>query len=86
MSSIGEVYRGGTMNNIAIQLNLQIDGKGESTGSAESFGSYTIGQEETHDWTGALAINSLYLNRVIYVIVYANNQIQARTAALVPMS
>lgn len=86
MSSIGEVYRGGTMNNIAIQLNLQIDGKGESAGSAESFGSYTIGQEETHDWTGALAINSLYLNRVIYVIVYANNQIQARTAALVPMS
>lgn len=83
MSSMGEVYRGGTANYIAWQLRTSSDyTTGSQIGGDEIATEYTIGEEEEKTWTYNTNFPSGY--NTLYVFVFANQQKVAQTAVLIP--
>ncbi len=84
MSSMGEIYRGGTARNIAWQLRTDRDyTSGQQVGGDDITAEYAIGEEEEKTWTYNTRFPSGY--RTLYVFVFADQVKMAQTAVLIPM-
>lgn len=84
MSSIGDVYYGGTARNISLQLRDKPDyTEGQIVGSVQ-IGNYTIGQEEEKTWTGDILYFDAPGMTTIWAFLFADNVLQDKTAVLKP--
>ena len=81
ISSIGDVYRGGTANNIAIQIHKTAESTSQMVASATIASSYTIGAETSYSWEGNITVN-VASTAGLRCFLYADGQIQARTGIL----
>lgn len=84
MSSIGEVYYGGTANNISLQFRDKPDyTQGQQLGGVQ-IGNYTIGREEEKVWEGDSFIFVPIGVTTVWAFLFANGALKETTAVLMP--
>lgn len=82
MSSIGDLYSGGSASNIAIQLHDSLDTTSAAINTVKLADTKTIGREDSFSWEGAMSVPSAYQNKTLYIFVYANNKLQTKTGIM----
>lgn len=81
MSSVGDVYVGGSASNISIQLRTSLNG-GTFVNAVSLDAQRYIGDEETYTWNGTMSIPPAYQGSTLFVQVYADNKLQVRSGIM----